>query len=145
MTPTTRGPTASARTRFVLWSTLFIGLLAVAGCGRSKSTDELIADLNSREERDRIIAVRLLPQRTKEAQKIVPVLAQCLHDKEPDIRLSAAIGLGYFGEQARSAIDDLRKAEDDRDARVRREAGKALTRIDPSLTPKPQPKKRGKR
>jgi HEAT repeat protein len=122
-----------------------VGMLTLVGCGRSKSTDELIADLNSSQERDRIIAVRLLPQRKNEAEKIVPVLTQCLQDEQGDIRLSAAIGLGNFGEQARSAVDGLRKAEDDRDPRVRRAAGTALTRIDPSLTPKPQPKKRGKR
>lgn len=122
-----------------------LGLLAASGCGRSKSTDELLADLNSPEERDRIIAVRLLPQRKKDAERIVPALTQCLQDKQGDVRLSAAVGLGTFGDQATSAIDALRKAEDDRDTRVRRAAGTALTRIDPSLTPKPQPKKRGKR
>ena len=141
MKPPTKTRVAKANKTAVL----LVGLLTLAGCGRSKSTDDLIADLNSREDRDRIIAVRLLPQRTKEAEKIVPVLAQCLQDKQGDVRLSAAIGLGMFGEQARSAVDALRKAEDDRDPRVRRAAGTALTRIDPSLTPKPEPKKRSKR
>ena len=41
---------------------LLICLLACSGCGK-KSTDELIADLKAPEEKERIIAVRLLPQR----------------------------------------------------------------------------------
>ena len=130
-----------ARTRFVL----FFGLLTCAGCGKTKSTDELIADLKSGTERDRIIAVRLLPQRTADAAKIVPVMIECLKDKQDDVRLSAAIGLGSFGGEARLAVPELQAAENDRDARVRRAAGVALSRIDPKLAPRidsfKQPKK----
>jgi HEAT repeat protein len=126
------------RIRFVL----LFGLLISAGCGKTKSTDELIADLKSGTERDRIIAVRLLPQRTADAPKIVPVMIECLKDKQGDVRLSAAIGLGSFGEEARLAIPDLQAAENDRDARVRRAAGVALSRIDPKLPPKTDPFKR---
>ena len=50
---------------------LLLCLLACAGCGQ-KSTDQLIEDLNSPKERDRIIAVRLLPQREEDAAKVVP-------------------------------------------------------------------------
>jgi HEAT repeat protein len=127
-----------ARTRFVL----LFGLLICAGCGKTKSTDELIGDLKSGTERDRIIAVRLLPQRTADAPKIVPVMIECLKDKQGDVRLSAAIGLGSFGEEARLAIPDLQAAENDRDVRVRRAAGVALSRIDPKLPPKTDPFKR---
>ena len=130
-----------ARMRFVL----LFGLLMCAGCGKTKSTDELIADLKSGTERDRIIAVRLLPQRTADAAKIVPVMIECLNDKQGDVRLSAAIGLGSFGEEARLAIPDLEAMESDRDARVRRAAGATLSRIDPTLTPKTDASKpRGK-
>ena len=130
-----------ARMRFVL----LFGLLMCAGCGKTKSTDELIADLKSGTERDRIIAVRLLPQRTADAPKIVPVMIECLNDKQGDVRLSAAIGLGSFGEEARLAIPDLEAMESDRDARVRRAAGATLSRIDPTLTPKTDASKpRGK-
>ena len=120
------------RTRFVLW----LGLLMCAGCGKAKSTDELIADLKSGQERDRIIAVRLLPQQKVDAAKIVPVMTECLKDKQGDVRLSAAIGLGSVGEEAKLAIPELQAAENDRDARVRRAAGVALSRIDPKLVPK---------
>ena len=91
-------------------------LLACAGCARKKSTDELIEDLKSSQERERLIAVRLLPQRKADAAKIVPALTESLKDKEGDVRWSAAIGLGYFGEQAKAAIPALQTAQSDRDA-----------------------------
>jgi HEAT repeat protein len=111
-------------------------LLACAGCGK-KSTDELLGDLKSSHERDRLIAVRLLPQRKGDAAQVVPALIEALKDKGSDIRLSAAIGLGYFGEQARDAIPALQTAQRDRDARVREQAAVALSRIDPSRFPAP--------
>ena len=110
-------------------------LLACAGCGRRKSTDELIADLDSSQDRDRIIAVRLLPQHRGDAAQVVPALTKALQDRDSDIRWSAAIGLGYFGDQARDAIPALQAAQRDRDARVREAAGVALSRIDPKLAP----------
>ncbi len=127
------------------YGALLLCLLVCGGCGRAKTTDELIADLGSGAERDRIIAIRLLPQHKADATKVVPAMIECLKDKQGDVRLSAAIGLGSFGETAKEAIPELRTAENDRDARVRRAAGIALTRIDPTLKPKPEPaKKRSK-
>jgi hypothetical protein len=127
------------------WVLLLLGLLACGGCGRQKSTGELIADLNSTQDRDRVIAVRLLPQHKGDAAEVVPALIKALQDKDGDIRWSAAIGLGYFGEQARDAIPALRKAEHDRDARVREAAGVALSRIDPATFPVPTPRRPGRR
>jgi HEAT repeat protein len=125
---------------------LLVCLLACGGCGR-KSTDELIADLKSpdAQERDRTIAVRTLPQRKGDAAKVVPALIEALKDKDAGIRCSAAIGLGYFGEQAKDAIPALQEAQHDRDPRVREAAGVALSRIDPNLPPETAPgKPRGK-
>src|SRR5947209_4299290 len=118
---------------------LLFGLLACAGCGKTKSTDELIGDLTSAHEGDRIRAVRLLPERKGDAAKIVPALMESLQDKEGDVRWSAAIGLGHFGQQAKDAIPALQAAQRDRDARVREAAGVALSRIDPELAPQPAP------
>jgi HEAT repeat protein len=120
-----------ARTRLVL----LLCLLA-CGCGKNKSTAELMEDLKSSQERDRIIAVRLLPQRKGDAAQIVPGLIDALKDKAGDVRWSAAIGLGSFGEQARDAIPALEAAQRDRDARVREAAGVALSRIDPTRFPR---------
>jgi len=119
--------------------THFVLLLCLAGCGGcgKKSTDELLEDLKSRQERDRIIAARLLPQRKGDAAQVVPGLIEALKDKVNDVRWSAAIGLGYFGEQAKDAIPALQTALKDRDARVREAAGVALSRIDPKGFPKP--------
>jgi len=126
---------------------LVICLLACGGCGKKKTTDELIADVNSSEERDQIIAVRLLPDRKGDAAKVVPALIDALKLKNhgADVRLSAAIGLGYFGEEAKDAIPALKGAQRDPDARVRDAAGKALSRIDPATykyDPKAARKKR---
>jgi HEAT repeat protein len=117
-------------TRFVL-----LCLLACGSCAKQKSTDELIADLSSPQERERLIAVRLLPQQKKDAAQVVPALIEALKDKAGDIRSSAAIGLGSFGEQAKDAVSALQAARSDRDARVREAAGVALSRIDPKLAP----------
>ena len=108
-------------------------LLASYGCGkREKSTPELIADLKSPEEKDRVIAVRLLPGHKQDATQIVPAMIEALKDKTNDIRWSAAIGLGYFGDGAKEAIPALQAALTDPDARVREAAGVALSRIDPT-------------
>jgi HEAT repeat protein len=121
------------QTRFVL----LLCLLAV-GCGKKKSTEELIADLKSPQEKDRVVAVRLLPQKGDAAQT-VPALVGALADKENDVRRSAAIGLGRLGESAKGAIPALQAARRDRDARVREAAGVALSRIDPQLALKTAP------
>jgi hypothetical protein len=119
-------------------------LLALCGCGK-KSTDQLLEDLKSSEERQRLIAVRLLPQRTGDAAQIVPALIGALKDKEGDIRRSAALGLGSFAEQARDAIPALEAAQKDRDARVREAARLALSLIDPAQFPDPQKEKQTKK
>ena len=115
--------------------------LLVCGCGKKeKSTAELLDDLKATEERDRLIAVRLLPQRKSDAAQVVPALIVALKDKAVDIRLSAAIGLGSLGDLAKDAIPALQVARQDHDARVRDAAGVALTRIDPTITPNAAPK-----
>ncbi len=118
-------------------------LVCFCGCS-SKSTDDLLADLKSDQAAQRVRAVRLLPQRKTDAEKIVPAFIDSLGDKDDDVRWGAAIGLGYFGEQAKDAIPALKKAERDPDARVREAAGVALSRIDPTHFQTPV-KKRARR
>jgi HEAT repeat protein len=122
----------SARSHYLL----VFCLMAGAGCSSKKSTDQLIADLKSPDEKDRIVAVRLLADRKNEADKVVPALTEALQDKENDIRLSAAIGLGYFGDKARESLPPLQAALRDRDPRVREAASIAIARISPELAPK---------
>jgi HEAT repeat protein len=113
---------------------LGLGLLACGGCGQQKSTDELIADLKSGQEKEGVIAARTLPQ--GDADKVVPALIEALRHRSHDIRRSAAVKLGGFGEHAKEAIPALQKAEQsDGDARVREAAGIALSRIDPERFP----------
>ena len=123
--------------------TLFVAsfCLLALGCGSEKTTPELIEDLKSVQEKDRVIAVRLLPRRTGDAAQTVPALIEALKDKASDVRWSAAIGLGNLGDSAKQAIPALQAAQRDRDARVREAAGVALSRIDPNLVPKSPPGK----
>jgi HEAT repeat protein len=123
------------------WFALLLCFLACGGCAKTKSTEELITDLKSGEEKERIIGVRLLQHRKADAARVVPALIEALKDRAEDVRWGAAIGLGYFGEQARDAIPALQEARRDRDARVREAARVALSRIDPSLAPATPPGK----
>jgi HEAT repeat protein len=129
---------------FRTWVAFALVLLVCAGCKSQKSTDELIADLKSNQEKDRLVAVRLLPQRSADAERIIPAMIESLKDSEGDIRWSAAIGLGSFGDKAKDAIPALQAALHDKDARVREAAGKAIIRIDPSQIPKAAGKAGGK-
>ena len=106
-------------------------LTSCLGCSRQKSTDALIADLKSASEKDRLIAVRLLPQRTGDESKVVPALVEALDDQEADVRISAAIGLGQLGPAAKDAIPKLEPLQSDPNARLREAARVALSRIAP--------------
>jgi HEAT repeat protein len=109
---------------------ILMGSLSFAGCSKGgRSTDGLIVDSKSADEGHRIYAVRLLQQRRKDAPKVVPALVDSLKDEHADIRWSAAIGLGYFGADAKSAVPALEKAKGDKDARVREAARVAISRI----------------
>jgi HEAT repeat protein len=113
--------------------TLFLlGALACGGCAtrQEKSTDQLIGDLKGTDDRDKLIAARLLPRQKSDAEKVIPAMIEALKDRGSDVRLSAAIGLGMFGDKAREAIPALEALQGDPDARVREAAAKAVTRID---------------
>ncbi|MDB5390270.1 MAG: hypothetical protein JWM11_5916 [Planctomycetaceae bacterium] len=106
-----------------------LGSLVFVGCGSGQSTNDLIEDLKSSEEGDRIKAVRLVQLRKGDASKVVPALIESLQDQQADIRWSAAIGLGHFGAEAESGLTALEKAQRDPDARVREAARVAISRI----------------
>jgi HEAT repeat protein len=123
---------------------LLILALVCAGCGREKSTDELIADVKSPNDKDRVVAVRTLGQRKGDSARTVPALIEALTDHDADVRRSAAIGLGYYGGDAKEAIPALQAALKDHDARVRESAGVALSRIDPTRFTPPSAHPKGK-
>jgi HEAT repeat protein len=115
-------------------------LLSITFCGcakKQKSTAELLDDLKGTGARDRLIAVRLLPERKNDAKDVIPALIEAAKDKSVDIRLSAVIGLGAFGEQAKDAIPVLQANLKDPDRRVRDAAAVAIGRIDPTTAKKP--------
>jgi HEAT repeat protein len=109
---------------------LLLCLLVCSGCAKQKTNEELMADLKAGNDRDRIIAVRTLPLREGKAQQMVPALMAALKDKDGDVRRSAALGLGSFGEEAKEAIPALQALQHDHDPRIRESARVALTRID---------------
>ena len=108
---------------------MFVGSLAMAGCGRNESTDALIRNLSSENAKDRVVAVRQLQNRREDAAIAVPALIESLNDKDVSVRLSDAIGLGYFGPEADSALPELENARSDKDRRVRDAAKRAISRI----------------
>jgi HEAT repeat protein len=73
----------------------------------------------------------------------VPALIESLKDRSDQVRVSAAIGLASFGDQAKDAIPALQALQRDPDAKVREVATIALSRIDPEKFPVPS-KPRGK-
>ncbi len=111
---------------------VFLVLLCCCGCSKEKSTNELLQDLKSQQDREKVTAVRLLPRHTGDAAKIIPALIESLKDKDGDVRRSAALGLGNFGAEAKEAIPALQALQKDHDVRVRESASLALSRIDPS-------------
>lgn len=115
--------------RMRIYVLMLMCLLACTGCSKAKSTDELIEDLSSTDEGDRIKAARLLQHRQGDAAEVVPALIESLKDVDSDVRWSAAIGLGYFGAQAREALPALEMAQSDADPRVREGARVAISRI----------------
>src|SRR5581483_5301574 len=81
-----RSTAMRVRPSFIL---LALGVLLCASCAREKSTDQMISDLKSHEEKDRLNAVRTLPQRSGDAARTVPALIAALKDHEAEIRRSA--------------------------------------------------------
>jgi HEAT repeats len=112
--------------------TILFCLLTCLGCGKEKTTAELIGDLKSQQEKEKLTAVRLLPEHEGDAAQAIPALIEALKDKEGRVRRSAAIGLGQMGAEAKEAIPALQGLQRDHDARIREAAGIALSRIDPT-------------
>src|SRR5436853_6149857 len=90
------------------WLIGWVLIAAASGCGKpEKPTAQLLAELQADQGSERIAAVRLLSQRHKDAEEVIPALMAALHDKNDEVRRCAALGLGSFREQAKPAIPAL--------------------------------------
>jgi HEAT repeat protein len=109
---------------------LVLGLaLAAAGCGGAKSTDDWLRQLKDPDVVRRREAVRELAGR--EAERVVPALAEVLRDDNHYVRHDVATALGKFGPSATAAVPALTAALKDKEKSVRSAAEAALKRIDP--------------
>jgi HEAT repeat protein len=111
---------------------ILLCLIMSAGCAKEKSTSELLNDAKYGQGKDKIGAVRALPERGEEPAKVIETFTEALKDKSINVRRSSAIALGAYGEQAKEAVPALQLLLKDSDARVREAASVALSRIDPS-------------
>ncbi len=128
--------------------TMMIGIgLLIAGCGRGKSTDAVVEQLQHPDAARRVEAVQILANRTADADSAVPALAAALRDENAYVRRDAARALGRFGDKAKPAAPALTRLLKDREKSVRKAAEIALHEINPDLvaragTDKPMPRRR---
>ena len=108
---------------------LFLVVLS-AGCGRGKTTADLLEQMRSKESTQRLHAIEALRDRGKEAA-VAPALALALRDEDAFVRRDAAEALGRIGADARQTTPALVATLKDKKANVRLAAAKALSRIDP--------------
>lgn len=99
---------------FFLLSALFL-----VGCGK-ESTDQLLENLKAPDSLTRLKAVRTLPERKGDAARVVPALIEALKDEDEEVRCGAALGLGTFGPEAKSALPALQAVQHDKDPSVRK-------------------------
>lgn len=93
----------------------------------------LLAGLLDPEASVRTVAATYLGIIHAEPVTVVPALVEALKDEEAAVRSAAASALGSFApDEARSAVQALRKAAGDRNEDVAREAGVALVKLQSS-------------
>jgi HEAT repeat protein len=105
-------------------------LFAAAGC--AKSTAELTRQLKSSDPTERLHAVKLLEDRVRDKDVVVPALTEALADENTYVRRDAAKALGQFGPDAKEAVPALVTCLRDKEPSVRKTAGESLKKIDPA-------------
>jgi HEAT repeat protein len=111
-------------------TTLAVGLVVLAaGCG-SHSTDDWLRQMKDPDVVKRREAIRGLGERTADADRAVPALAEALCDENGYVRHDAATTLGKFGPYAKSAVPALTAALKDKEHSVRTASAATLKRID---------------
>jgi HEAT repeat protein len=110
---------------------LLVSLCAlIVGCG-SHTTDHWLRQLKDPDVVKRRQAIRELGERTSEAGRVVPALAEALRDDSEYVRHDTATTLGKLGPEARPAVPELLAAAKDRQPNVRRAARAALKKVAP--------------
>lgn len=109
-------------------------LILAGGCG--KSTAYWTEQLKSANSAERLHAVHALQQKVQEADVVVPVLMEGLHDADTFVRRDTARALGNFGPTANKAVPSLLKAMRDKEPSVRKAAAQSLKKIDPEAATK---------
>jgi len=115
----------------------FMGALS-SGCTKKKEAMyegrpesywlKMMKEPDPLDRRDAIVAFGKMPPDPK---RVVPVLTKALQDEDSVVRFETARALGKMGAEARSAVPMLEKLEkSDPKAYVRKEAAKAITRIE---------------
>lgn len=115
------------------WLMMLVVLLA--GCGKQKSTEELVSQAQAADESARLQAVRALSAGPKQPM-VVPALTEALKDQNHYVRRDAARALRTYGADAKEAVPALLAAARDRESSVRRAAVNALQEIDPETAAK---------
>jgi HEAT repeat protein len=96
---------------------------------QSRSTDDLIRDLNDSRQEKQIDVLRALAKRGPGAEKAVHPIIPLLKDNDAPVRKEAAYTLGAIGSAARPAANALADAMNDKSGDVRFNAAKALRLI----------------
>lgn len=109
--------------------------LALGRIGRNKArraVPGLVQALGDDQLRVRICVAIALALLKEKPARAVPLLTEGLNHKDPIVRALTCEGLGVLGKQAKEFVPALGIALQDDDARVKRAAGAALSRIAPS-------------
>jgi HEAT repeat protein len=112
---------------------LICAIIGLSGCGRDKSAEEWVGQLQDSNPAARLEAVNALAKKTADPGPTVSALAAALKDANSFVRRDAARALGKIGSEAAPAVPLLSLALRDRERSVRRAAADALKKIDPAL------------
>jgi HEAT repeat protein len=110
---------------------LAAALLAAAGCGRGKTTQDWVAQMKDSDSAQRLRAVKAVAASRSEAALVVPALAEALKDPNAFVRRDAAEALKKIGPDARPAVPAILATLRDRNRSVRKAAAEALQSVDP--------------
>ena len=110
---------------------LAAALLAAAGCGRGKTTQDWVAQMKDSDSAQRLRAVKAVAEGRTEPGLVVPALVEALKDQNAFVRRDAAQALMKIGPDARPAVPAIIATLRDRNRSVRRAAAEALKTVDP--------------